>query len=219
MAKIIIYSQDSGEKGGRKAKAEGVDFTLAKEWDDLSNSLKSREDIDLVIVDASSSASQPDITRRIKKIKDIPVLYFEETKPGDCPAGVETSRQMPASAEQSEWDEESMDDPLERARRFLDDNFKKQLTLAEIAEVADISPSYFCRKFKSRFDMSPISYLRNLRIDRACHLLERTNLPLSEITSQSGFFSIPYFCREFRKVKGISPIQYRRTRAKEVKAD
>lgn len=105
---------------------------------------------------------------------------------------------------------ESGGDPLESARRYMDDNFRRPLSLDEIAAHAGISAGYFCRRFKQRFQITPIMYLRNLRIARATHLLLHTDLALAEITDQSGFFSVSYFCREFHKAKGMAPIAFRR---------
>ncbi len=218
MSKVLIYRHESSGGAWRQADAWGVDCATADEWDDFAKSLRTEDGIAMVILDSVPADRTPDLARRIKKIKDIPVIFLgmpAESAGDESGGGDERGEPTDASAQSTAAASEKItysndEDPLERARRFMDDNFRRQLALKDIADMADISPSYFCRKFKVRFGLSPITYLRNLRIDRASHLLEHTNLPLANITEQSGFFSIPYFCREFRKVKGISPIQHRR---------
>ncbi|HUT55474.1 MAG TPA: DNA-binding response regulator [bacterium] len=210
MANVIIYFHDPTEGAAlRRPVGDGVNFTMARGWDDLSGRLSEGRPCDLIILEGAPTGLKPDLARRIKKIKDIPVLFFEEKKPeagpsagAECPPQSEVWKEAAALACSA--------DPMEKARQFMDDNFREQLTLDQIAAVAGISASYFCRRFKGRLGESPITYLRNLRIARASYLLEHTSLQLAEITQQSGFFSVSYFCREFKKAIGISPIQHRR---------
>jgi AraC-like DNA-binding protein len=213
--KVLIYFNDKNQRSFKEVGGEGIDYSLADGWDNLSGMLNENGSYDLVIMDSVSPEERTDISTRIKKIKDVPVIYFEENKgrkdPGyKSPSAVSGRGKTSQSLKSSVMEDQDMA-PLEKSRRYMDKNFQKQITLAEIADCADISSSYFCRKFKNKYKITPITYLRNLRIAHASYLLEHTNLPLSEITDQSGFFSIPYFCREFRKAKKISPIRYRKT--------
>ncbi len=214
MADVIIYLHDPREGVAvRRPVGEGVNLTTARGWDDLSGRLTDGKPCDLIILEGAPPGLKPDLARRIKKIKDIPVLFFEEKRADPVPAaGAEGVKRNEVWKEAA--DLARSEDPVEKARQYMDDNFRESLTLEQIAEVAGISPSYFCRRFKSKLGESPITYLRNLRIARASYLLEHTSLQLAEITSQSGFFSISYFCREFKKATGISPIQHRREKGR-----
>jgi AraC-like DNA-binding protein len=208
MANVLVYFHDNGEGVLRSSPSgEGVDLTLARDWEDLSGRLHQGHAFDLIILEGTPPGERTEMVKRIKKIKDVPVLVFEDKKTAS-PAGAG------AVSPPEKWKETGAllrsREPLEIARQYMDDNFRSALTLEEIAKRAGISASYFCRKFKSSYGESPITYLRNLRIARASHLLEHTALPLSEISAQSGFFSVSYFCREFKKTKGHSPMQYRR---------
>lgn len=213
MAKVLIFSEEpkKGREGEGKPSALGVDLLTASSWTELSGILQHRSDLDLLIMSGVKPDSRPEITKRISKIKDVPVLFLEE-RPASGPAAKTAGAAkpmmppIPAPAPAAGREENG----LELSRRFMDENFLAPLTLEEIAKVAGISPSYFCRRFKEVLGMSPITYLKELRVNRACHLLGHTTLPLAEITAQSGFFSIPYFCREFKKTRGLSPMQFRR---------
>ena len=213
--KVLIYFNDKNQRSLRDVGGEGIDYSLANGWENLSGMLSDNGSYDLVIMDSVPPEERTDISTRIKKIKDIPVIYFDDKQgqPQNSYKGtgaVSVRGNEGSSLKSSVMYNKEMA-PLEKARRYMDKNFQRQITLAEIADCADISSSYFCRKFKSKYNITPITYLRNLRIAHSSYLLEHTDLPLSEITDQSGFFSIPYFCREFRKAKNISPIKYRRT--------
>jgi AraC-like DNA-binding protein len=219
MAKILVYVDDSDKAQAmeRKPVGHGVDLAMATSMKELSGLLRSNKEFDLVILNSVNPHSHQEIKQTINKIKDIPVLFFENTPqaqstgggPGLPPpqkdaghSGTKAPRKAPT--------QNKADAGIESARRFMDEHFYRQMSLEEIAEVAGISTSYFCRRFKEIYSLTPIAYLKELRIKRACHLLEHTKEPLSEITRQSGFFSIPYFCREFKKNMGMPPIEYRK---------
>jgi len=211
MAKILIYRHRKS-KGAveRKPGGQGVDFILAHGWDDLSGRLEKDTSFDLLILDSVPPKKKPGLIKRIMKIQDIPVVFFEEKSAGrDLTEALipDIGRKL-RKAEDPE--SARADDPMEAARRFMDDKFRTSLTLKQIASRAGISPSYFCRKFKLCYSQTPITYLISLRIARARYLLEHTSLPLSDVTVQSGFLSVSYFCREFKKAVGTSPSKYRR---------
>lgn len=93
---------------------------------------------------------------------------------------------------------------------YLITHYKEDISLAKIAGIADLSPTSFCRYFKSITKQSFVEVLLEFRIKQACHLLLSTDLAIREIAFQSGFDDIPYFNRIFKKKKGISPKQYKK---------
>ena len=93
---------------------------------------------------------------------------------------------------------------------YLITHYKEDISLAKIAGIADLSPTSFCRYFKSITQQSFVEVLLEFRIKQACHLLQNTDMAIREIAFQSGFYDIPYFNRIFKKKKGISPKQYKK---------
>jgi AraC family transcriptional regulator len=101
-----------------------------------------------------------------------------------------------------------------RLRRVLDymmDNYELDLSLADLADEAGISPFHFAREFKKTTGHAPHQYLLKLRIERAKALLSATNLPIVEVGLQTGFSSQSHFTRLFRKATGVTPKGYRAT--------
>lgn len=92
---------------------------------------------------------------------------------------------------------------------YLITHFKEDISLTKISGIADLSPTSFCRYFKSMTQQSFVEVLLEFRIKQACHLLLNTDLAIREIAFQSGFYDVPYFNRIFKK-KGISPKQYKK---------
>jgi AraC-like DNA-binding protein len=98
---------------------------------------------------------------------------------------------------------------LNRARDFIRVQFAKQLTLADMAAVACLSPFHFLRGFKTAFRATPHEFLSTCRIERAKFLLERTELPVTQICFDVGFESLGSFSSWFRRLAGVSPREWR----------
>ena len=95
-------------------------------------------------------------------------------------------------------------------RRYIDNHFKENLTLDQLAALAHINKFYLSHTFRQAFDISPISYLITRRIQESHFLLTETDHSLSQIAQILGFSSLSYFSQSFRRLEGISPMEYRR---------
>ena len=98
---------------------------------------------------------------------------------------------------------------LEVARSFIADNFSRQFALADIAEVAALSPHYLLRLFRRMYGTTPHKYVTELRIRHARQQLETTSDAVTTICYDSGFESPASFSLLFRKHTGFSPRSYR----------
>ena len=92
---------------------------------------------------------------------------------------------------------------------FVMNNFQHEISLNEVAEMAFMTPSAFCRFFKLRTNKTFFQFLIELRIEHACLLLTGdASLAISEIAALSGFSSISNFNRKFKEIKGDTPTAY-----------
>lgn len=93
---------------------------------------------------------------------------------------------------------------------YLEESYKEDIGIEEMAEYLHVSKQYLCRIFKKEMSMRPFEYLIELRIKKARQLLlEQENLTIGQIAEQVGFHSHSYFCFVFSKRTGMSPKQYR----------
>lgn len=92
---------------------------------------------------------------------------------------------------------------------FIHDHFSSEITIAKLADLAHMNEAAFCRFFKKMTGKTAINYINDLRIGKACQLLQGEGQSVGEIAYQSGFNSIPYFNRYFQKSKQCSPTQFR----------
>lgn len=98
---------------------------------------------------------------------------------------------------------------LVRVRQWVESALNKRPTLAEAAQRANMSPSYFSAKFKKTAGVSFVEYIARLRMEKAKVLLGNPSARISDVAFSAGFGSIARFNKIFRKLAGVSPTEYR----------
>ncbi|WP_338869066.1 AraC family transcriptional regulator [Spirosoma sp. SC4-14] len=101
--------------------------------------------------------------------------------------------------------------PTNRAILYMQNNLSTSLILDNIAQAANLSTSFFSRKFRQDTGYAPIEYFNHLRIQKACQLLHFSDLRINEVASQLGIDDPFYFSRLFKKQMGVSPAEYRKS--------
>jgi len=100
--------------------------------------------------------------------------------------------------------------PMQKALRYLEENYTQNITLEQISEEANISRYYFSRLFRKTTGMNFNKYLTRIRVDKAETLIRSTRRPIIEIAYETGFCSIRTFNRSFKAMKGVPPQSLRR---------
>lgn len=99
---------------------------------------------------------------------------------------------------------------LGRALDHILDHPGKHHTVESLSEIAAMSRSAFAGQFTAAFGLTPMNLVRNIRLQRAAHLLRRSDpLSVGAISHRVGFASRSYFSRAFKEQYGVSPIQHR----------
>lgn len=93
-------------------------------------------------------------------------------------------------------------------------HYKDTVSIREVADLANLSESAFCRYFKSRTQKSFLGFIIEMRLNEGCRLLKETDLSILEICYESGFKNLSNFNRLFRKQFNVNPVEYRRSMAK-----
>lgn len=102
-------------------------------------------------------------------------------------------------------------DQIQNIYSYTLNHYKRKITLAEIAEVAKVSPNTFCKFFKSRSKKNYTDFVNEIRVGQACKLLIENKFRINEVCFESGFNNFASFHKCFKKVTGKSPLQYQRS--------
>ena len=94
------------------------------------------------------------------------------------------------------------------AKNHIDKNYAEPLSVAALAYTASLSEVHFRNEFKKYFGLSPLSYIKKVRIDNARHLLRTGFYSVTDVALMCGFDSISYFSYEFKRLTGITPTDY-----------
>lgn len=101
------------------------------------------------------------------------------------------------------------DNVINQAILYMRENIEGKFTVEDLAFRFDYSASHFSNLFKKQTGISPIDYFINLKMQKACQLLDLTTSKIKDIGSKLGYDDPYYFNRVFNKVIGLSPSKWR----------
>ncbi len=99
---------------------------------------------------------------------------------------------------------------FEGVLRYIDENYKNDIRLSDLARIMNISTMYFANSFKSVFHISPKQYILNKRLTESQRLLLETRMSIKEIAYAVGFDNENYFSEYFSSKVGISALKFRK---------
>jgi AraC family transcriptional regulator len=99
---------------------------------------------------------------------------------------------------------------LNRVLDFMRHNYARETRLRELAELAGMSPHYFCELFKKSTGLSPHQYSIRCRIDQAKIYLRNRQFTIGQVAKATGFVDQSHFSKVFSRIVGVTPMQFRR---------
>jgi len=104
----------------------------------------------------------------------------------------------------------AQEDPrMAKIYKFTTRNYNRKIVLDEVASVAGMNVSAFCRYFRKKSGKTFAQYVNELRISYACKFLKHGNQTIAHISDEAGFNNLSNFNRQFKSIMGKSPSAYR----------
>lgn len=97
----------------------------------------------------------------------------------------------------------------------FDANYSHYFCLDALASTYKISKYRLCREFNFYYKLSPMKYLNNVRIQKACLLLVSSDMHINEVASAVGFDNTTHFIRLFKTHLGVTPLVYKKNIAQQ----
>lgn len=99
---------------------------------------------------------------------------------------------------------------LNRVLEYVMQNFRNDIKLEDVAAEANMSPTSFCRYFKSRTNKTVMQFINEIRIGYAHKMLLETQYNVEQICYECGFKNVSNFYEQFHRITGTSPFKFRK---------
>ncbi|WP_165864581.1 helix-turn-helix transcriptional regulator [Capsulimonas corticalis] len=93
---------------------------------------------------------------------------------------------------------------VDRVREYLNANACENVTLADLAGIADLSPNHLCSSFRREIGVPPHAYQTQLRLTKAKSLLA-DGLPIGDVAAETGFVDQSHLTHQFQRHFGVTP--------------
>ncbi|GAB3225576.1 AraC family transcriptional regulator [Spirosoma arcticum] len=101
-------------------------------------------------------------------------------------------------------------DHFRRINEHIMQHFQDDISLPQIADIANMAVTTFCNFFKEHYRVTFVEYLNTVRVGHACRLLAEEDRNVVEVAYECGFNNLANFNRQFKKLKQMTPSEYRK---------
>lgn len=99
---------------------------------------------------------------------------------------------------------------MSNVHAYVMNNFRKKISLEEVAALANMTPSSFSRYFKIHANKTFSEFVSEIRIGHACKLLIEQKMNITQACYESGFHTISNFNKQFKAITKITPMDYKK---------
>jgi two-component system response regulator YesN len=226
---ILLVDDDSDFREEFKDYFNNYTIVEARDGEGALSLLKKPNEIDLVILDVRMPGIQgTEVLTEIKKMApDLGVIILtgnscEDVAIDAVKGHADDYLQKPVDLNAVRESIEKLlelkaarfpgysDDKIEKAKRYLERNCYKMVSLDDVSLAVALSPKYLSRLFMKNTGMGFNEYKLSLRLKEAKNLLKTTSLNVEQISDKLGYQNIESLTRLFKKHTGLTPLAYRK---------
>lgn len=93
---------------------------------------------------------------------------------------------------------------------YIMEHYAERIEIPELARMASLSVKQFERNFSRQYGEVPVRYIQRIRLDAARQLLAMTDLPIAQVSRETGFYDSSHLSNHFRAYAGDTPLAFRR---------
>ncbi len=101
-------------------------------------------------------------------------------------------------------------DHFSHINEYIMRNFHEDISLPQIASVANMAVTTFCNLFKEHYRVTFVEYLNRVKIGHACKLISEKDVNVVDAAYKSGYNNLANFNKQFKKIKNMTPSEYRK---------
>ena len=99
---------------------------------------------------------------------------------------------------------------LSKVYKYVNSNYHNEITLENVAQIANLSTTAFCRYFKKSVNKTFVKFLNDIRIAHARRLLTEEDLSIASVCYTCGYSNVSYFIKQFKAITGFTPLNYKK---------
>jgi YesN/AraC family two-component response regulator len=135
--------------------------------------------------------------------------YFAATKLIEMMVNNLSSLDVMLKIAKTSADTRKVDERVKKAVEYIQQNYSKKISMAQLADLSCVSENYFSKLFVRVMKTSVSDYIASYRIEKSKEYLLQTDLKVSKISEMVGFEDPAYFHRVFKKYTGMTPHEFR----------
>ena len=101
-------------------------------------------------------------------------------------------------------------DRMNKVFDFVFRNYHREISVREVADIANLASNSFSRFFRQRTRKSFVEFVNEVRLGHACKLLQENKMSVADICHASGYNNLSNFNRQFKRLYKVSPLKYAR---------
>lgn len=101
---------------------------------------------------------------------------------------------------------------MNELKHYIDTHYQEDLSLSNLSKIFYLQPGTISKNFRQIWGKNINRYINSVRITNAVHILDKSDISITELAEMVGYENVNTFLRQFKEKMDVSPLQYRKRR-------